>query len=120
MHSYHEGMTALLRSAWNAPGAVPPPPRRVWRDWALLALVVVAAVLEAVFRPDLSQPLAAALLVVATAPTLLWRRTQPVLMLTVAVGATAIETVFLGDSVLVASGFAIFTLYALIRWGNGR
>jgi signal transduction histidine kinase len=128
MRSYHEGVTGLLRSAWNAPGAAPPPPRRVWRDWALLALVVVLAVLETLIRTEftpprtqsLSQPLIAAAFVLAAAPTLLWRRTRPLLMLAIAFGATGLATLLLGDSILFTSGFVIFTLYAAFRWGNGR
>ena len=38
-----------MRSAWEAPSAVPPPPRRVWRDWVLFALVAVLVVVEGVF-----------------------------------------------------------------------
>ena len=128
MPSYHEQVTGLLRTAWNAPGAVPPPPRRVWRDWALLAFVVVLAVLETLVRmhfpepgtPPLTQPLVALALVLATAPTLLWRRTRPLLMLVIVFGVTGVATLLLGDSQLFTSGFAIFTLYALFRWGNGR
>ena len=128
MPSYHEGVTGLLRSAWNAPGAAPPPPRRVWRDWALLAFVVVLAVLETLVRtqfpepgiPMLTQPLLALTFVLASAPTLLWRRTRPLLMLAIAFGATGLATLLLGDAMLFANGFVIFTLYALFRWGNGR
>jgi signal transduction histidine kinase len=118
--SYHEGVTGLLRSAWNAPSAAPPPPRRVWRDWALLAVVLLLAVVEAATRPGLSQPLLAAAIVVVSAPTLLWRRTRPLLMLAIASAATALETVLLGDDLLFASGFAVFTLYAVFRWGDGH
>ncbi len=120
MRSYHEDVTGLLRSAWNAPGAAPPPPRRVWRDWVLVALVVVAAALEATLRTDLTQPLVAAILVIASAPTLLWRRTRPLLMLAITFGTTALASVLLGDSLLYTSGFVLFTLYALFRWGNGH
>lgn len=120
MPSYHEQVTGLLRSAWNAPGAAPPPPRRVWRDWVLVALFVLVAVLEASLRTDLSQPFVAAAFVIASVPTLLWRRTRPLLMLAIAFGATAVATVVLGDSILYTSGFVLLTLYALFRWGNGR
>lgn len=120
MRSYHEGVTGLLRSAWNAPGAAPPPPRRVWRDWALVTLVVLTAVLEATLRTDLIQPLVAAAFVLASAPTLLWRRTRPLLMLVIAFAAMAVAMLLLGASVLYASVFVLVLLYALFRWGNGR
>jgi signal transduction histidine kinase len=92
----------------------------VWRDWVLLALVVLIALLEAVFRRDLSQPFVAALIVIAAASTLLWRRVRPLLMLGIAFGATAVASLLLGESILYTSGFVVFTLYALFRWGNGR
>jgi signal transduction histidine kinase len=110
----------LLRTAWNAPGATPPPPRRVWRDWGLLAVVVALAVLETLIRSDLAHPLVALAIVLAAAPTLLWRRTRPLLMLAIAFGATAVASLLLGDSILYTSGFVIFTLYSLFRWGDGR
>jgi signal transduction histidine kinase len=75
---------------------------------------------EGVFRTDLPSPLAAAIVGIAVAPTLLWRRTRPLLMLAITVGAVAVGTVVLGDSVPYASGVVVFTLYALFRWGNGR
>jgi signal transduction histidine kinase len=121
MPSYHEQVTGLLRSAWNAPGAVPPPPRRVWRDWALVVLVVLVAVLETLLRTDLPQPLVALVFVLATVPTFLWRRTRPLLMLAISYSALAVATLLLSsDGILYASGFGILMLYALFRWGNGR
>ncbi|HUG50099.1 MAG TPA: histidine kinase [Terrimesophilobacter sp.] len=113
-------MISLLRTAWNAPAAAPPPPRRVWRDWLLVALAVVGATLEAALRTDLPNPLVAAIIGVALAPTLLWRRIRPLLMLAISFGLVAVGTIVLGDSVPFTSGVVIFTLYALYRWGNGR
>jgi signal transduction histidine kinase len=100
----------------------------VWRDWVLLAIILVLAVLETLVRtqfpepgtPPLAQPLVALGIVLAAAPTLLWRRTHPLLMLAIAFAATGIAGLTLGDSILFASGFVIFTLYSLFRWGNGR
>ncbi|WP_353987494.1 sensor histidine kinase [Ruicaihuangia caeni] len=113
-------MTGLLRLAWNAPGAAPRPPRRVWRDWAVLLLVVAAAALEAAFRSDLAHPLTAALLALAAAPTLLWRRTRPLLMLVISFSVMASAMLLLDGAVLYTSVFAILNLYALVRWGSGR
>lgn len=120
MRQYHEGVTGLLRSAWNAPGAVPPPPRRVWRDWALVSVVVLVALLEATLRTDLSQPLLAAIIVIGSAPTLLWRRTLPLPMLAIAHGAVAVATLLMGNSILYTSVYVIVPAYALFRWGKGR
>ena len=33
-------MTSPVRALWAAPAASPAPPRRVWRDWALVFVVV--------------------------------------------------------------------------------
>lgn len=120
MRSYHEGVTGLLRSGWNAPGAAPPPPRRVWRDWVLVAVVALVAVLEGVLRTDLAQPMLAMAAVVAVTPTLLWRRTRPLLMLAIAVVAMALAALLLADSILYTSVFVILLPYALFRWGTGR
>ncbi len=51
-------MPRALRSLWEEP-AVPDPPARVWRDWLLVGLVVAAAVLEALLRPDATWRIAA-------------------------------------------------------------
>jgi signal transduction histidine kinase len=85
-----------------------------------VALVVLIALLESTFRTDLAQPLLAAIIVLASAPTLLWRRTRPLLMLAIAFGATAVASLLLSNSILYSSGFVVVTLYALFRWGNGR
>ena len=45
-------LSSAFRSFWAEPPA-PDPPARVWRDWVLLAVIVVAAVLETIFREDL-------------------------------------------------------------------
>ncbi len=118
--SYYEWVTGLLRSAWNAPGAVLPPPRRVWRDWVLVSLVVLIALLEAILRTDLSQPLLAAVIVIASAPTLLWRRTRPLLMLAIAYSAMAVAALLMDNSILYTSVYVILLAYALFRWGKGR
>jgi signal transduction histidine kinase len=120
MHSYHERVTGLLRAAWNAPAAVPAPPRRVWRDWALVGLLAVLTVLEAALRTDLSQPLVAALFVLATVPTLLWRRTRPLLMLLLSSALLMSATLLLGDSVLYTSAVGVVLMYSLFRWADGR
>lgn len=114
---YPDGVTGLLRSAWSAPSAVPPPPRRVWRDWVLLALVAVLAVVEGILRTDLQQPLLSVLVLLAVLPTVLWRRTKPLLMLVVVMVPLGL---LLPDSTLYTSLFVMVNVYALYRWGSGR
>ncbi|QKJ18062.1 sensor histidine kinase [Microbacterium hominis] len=110
-------MTGLWRSAWTAPSAVPSPPRRVWRDWLLLGLITSTAVVEALFRTDLAHPLPAVIALLAVAPTVLWRRTQPLLMLVIVMVPIDL---LLPDSALYASLFVVVMVYALFRWGSGR
>ncbi|GAB3617696.1 histidine kinase [Okibacterium endophyticum] len=113
----------MLRSMWRAPAASPSPPRRVWRDYALLALIPVFAVLEALLRQDVNRMpfLAAVAVVILLVPTLLWRRTMPLTMLVVAVAALGIVSLFAGnDDQPIASAFVMILLYAVARWGSGR
>jgi signal transduction histidine kinase len=101
------------------------PPVRVWRDWALLALVTVSGVLEVVLREDMPLPGLSVVLAVGLAPLLLWRRTHPL-----AAVATAFGVVAVVDIVLIASDappLDVYTMvyflllpYALFRWGSGR
>lgn len=120
MRSYPEVVTGLLRSVWNAPSAVPPPRRRVWRDWVLLGMIVALAVVEGILRTDLGEPVVSVITVLAIAPTVLWRRTRPLLMLVIAVAIATPVQWLLPDSVLNTSAFVLILVYALFRWGSGR
>ena len=89
-------MRELIRSGWNAPrpaGA----PGRGWRDWLLVAVVVAAAVAEGVLRNDLPSPAAVPVLIgIGLAPTLLWRRNHPLLMVAIAFPVCALGEVLVG------------------------
>ncbi|MDD9208171.1 histidine kinase [Georgenia sp. 10Sc9-8] len=112
-------MSADLGSVWRAPAASPPPPTRVWRDYALVAAVAVVVALEALLRPGV--PSSMLVVVAAVAPTLLWRRTKPLAMVVVVMAATASVALVVGDAESpIASAFIIVILYALCRWGSGR
>ncbi|KQZ85862.1 hypothetical protein ASD56_06160 [Microbacterium sp. Root166] len=114
-------MTSPVRQLWGAPAASPEPPRRVWRDWPLVGLVPVLAVLEASLRPDVPWRWLWAGVLVALAPTLLWRRARPFLMFAIAFGAgTVVGIVTGGDSQLFTTAYFLVLLYALFRWGSGR
>ena len=116
------GMTSPLRSLWDAPAAVPPPPRRVWRDWALVAVLPLVALFEAAVRPDdVPWRWLWVGVLIALVPTLLWRRTHPLLMLAIAFGVGSIVTVATGgDPQLVTTAYFLLLVYAVVRWGSGR
>ncbi|HEY8588139.1 MAG TPA: hypothetical protein VIL55_01175, partial [Naasia sp.] len=114
-------MIRRLRRAWDAPAAIPAPPRRVWRDWVLLAAIVVAAVLEGLLRTDLPWRWLYVAALVAVAATVLWRRTRPALMLTIDLVALGTVGLLLGTPMELYSGVLLVVLpYALLRWGGGR
>jgi len=114
-------MTSPLRSAWDAPAADPPPPPRVWRDWVLIAVLPLLAVLEGAVRPDVPWRVLWVAVLVALVPTLLWRRSHPLLMLATAFAATAVVTVLTGgDSQLATTAYLLILIYAVVRWGTGR
>lgn len=112
-----------LRSLWNEPAA-PNPPRRVWRDWLLVGLLVPLAVVEFLFRDDLIWAPVALLLAVGLAPTLLWRRTRPLLVMVIAFGILMVLNVSalvasVGSVGMYSSVYVLLLLYALLRWGSG-
>ncbi|GAA2953979.1 histidine kinase [Microbacterium schleiferi] len=102
---------------WDAPRASPPPPRRVWRDWMLLAVVAASAVAEGILTPDLMNPLLSVAAVLVVAPTVLWRRAHPLWMLVIVLVPVDIV---LPVSNLTSSLFLLVLVYALFRWGSGR
>jgi signal transduction histidine kinase len=106
---------------WDEPRPAQPP-RRVWRDWALVGVLVPAAVLEGVLRADIPwRPLSVAI-TVGLIPTLLWRRTRPLLMVAIAFGVTALASLATGADVPSTNAlvFVLLLAYALFRWGSGR
>lgn len=114
-----------LRSLWAEP-RVPDPPRRVWRDWVLVAVVVPVAVLEGSFRSDLAWRPVSLTLCLGLVGTLLWRRTHPLVMVVLAFGAFAgvdVAAILGGAEGLVGlytNAFVLVLPYALFRWGAGR
>jgi signal transduction histidine kinase len=117
-------LATFVRSVLAEPRA-PDPPVRVWRDWAVVGALLVTAVGETIFRPDVPwRPLATvvALLVI---PVLLWRRTHPLLATAVGWGGALvlhIPTVVsdVVDVGLYSMGGIVLLPYALYRWASGR
>lgn len=110
-----------LRAVWDEPrpaGA----PARVWRDWALVAVLMPAGLVEGIFRPDLPWRVVSTVLAVGLVPTLLWRRTRPLLVVAIGFGATGLAQALMGGHTAVSYtlAFLLILLYALPRWGSGR
>jgi signal transduction histidine kinase len=105
---------------WDEPHPTTVPARR-WYDWALVAALASAALLEGLLRTDLTAPVVSVALGIALTPTLLWRRTRPLLMVAIAMTAcTAAELVIHGDAQLQTLGYVLLLPYSLLRWGSGR
>ncbi len=117
---YDRWVHELLRSVWDEPRPPHPPPRG-WRDWALMAAIVVLAVLEGALRSG-PWPVVPVLVAVGLAPMMLWRRTRPLLMVAIAFGVSALAPLLTGGVLpdLYALGFVLILPYALFRWGSGR
>ncbi len=104
---------------------MPDPPRRVQRDYWLVAAITTGAVVEGILRTDLRWPAVATISVVLAGLTVLWRRTQPLAMATIAFGSVAILDVvarLAADGPLEIYSFAFLLVfpYALFRWASGR
>jgi signal transduction histidine kinase len=114
-----------VRALWAEPG-VPDPPARVWRDWVLVAVLLVAAVVEGLARPGVVWRPAAIAFALVTVLTLLWRRTHPLAMVSVPfVGWIVIGPLNLAAGLdepfgLYTSACVLVLAYALFRWGSGR
>jgi signal transduction histidine kinase len=83
---------------------------------------VLLAMLEGLLRPELPWRVVTVLVVVALVPTLLWRRTRPLLMVTIGFGVSGLVPVLLPGAVVgtYTIGFVLILAYALLRWGSGR
>lgn len=114
-----------VRRLWAAPRA-PHAPARVWRDWVLVLVIVVVALLEVTMREDVVWPAVALVMALGLALTMLWRRTRPLAMVTVTFGSiivVSLASAAAGVQESVGLGTMAFVLvlgYALYRWGSGR
>jgi len=105
---------------WTEPRP-PGAPARVWRDWALVGAVAVAAILEGLLRTDLPNAAGEVILALVLLPTLLWRRTRPLLMLVITFVPTAAAPLLMGyEPEMVTLVYLLILPYAVFRWGSGR
>ena len=121
---YHGGVRDFFRSVWTEPRA-PDPPRRVWRDWVLVAVLVPTAVLEWALRPDLPWRTVWVIACLALIPSLLWRRVAPFPTVAVVFGAIMVVDVARvvsggAPTGLYTMAFVLLLCYSLARWGSGR
>ena len=117
-------MPTWLRSFWSEP-AIAGAPRRVWRDWALVAILLPLCFVEVFVRPDIPLRWPSFAAAIVGVPMFLWRRTHPLRAVAVVFGAAiALDIPWLiggGDAPgLYTMGYVLLLPYSLFRWGSGR
>jgi signal transduction histidine kinase len=120
---YGDAVSSAVRSFLAEPRA-PHAPGPLWRDWVLVAALLVAGLLEAILREDMVWPGVALVAGVGPALGLPWRRTQPLLVTALAFGSIALGDVLtrVGTGEPIEPSAAAYVLllpYALFRWGSG-
>lgn len=113
----------MLAGVWDEPRPACPPVR-VWRDWAVVAVLVTSSFVEMLLREDKAwAPLVVSVSLVVAA-CLLWRRTSPLAAVAVAFGALLafdVARIVAVDATGLQSIAGVLVLpYALLRWGAGR
>ena len=117
-------ITNALRSLWAEPRAAAVP-ERLSRDWVLVVVLMVTALLEGVLRDDVAWRPFVTIVTIGLAPVLLWRRTHPLVCVVVGFGAALV----LGLATLAGAvpglglntmAYVLVLVYTLVRWGAGR
>ena len=113
----------MLTGMWAEPRPARPP-ARVWRDWAVVAVLVTSSFVETLLRDDRAwAPLVVSVSLVVAA-CLPWRRTQPLAAFAVAFGALlafdVVRIVAVDATGLLSVGGVLLLPYSLLRWGAGR
>jgi signal transduction histidine kinase len=116
-------MRSAVRSFLAEP-RVPDAPGPLWRDWVLVAVLLVAGVLEATLRKDLAWPVVALITGAVPAIGLPWRRTRPVLVTALTFGPILLRDTAMqlgaGEPLeLYTAPYVLLLPYALFRWGSG-
>lgn len=123
--SYAGGVAATLLHTLLAEPAVPDPPRRVWRDWVLLAVAVPTVVVEAIVNDNATWRPFSTVVVVGIVTLLLWRRTHPLAVLTTTFAALMIaervsQALYREPFEYYSTAFVLLFIYSLFRWASGR
>jgi signal transduction histidine kinase len=94
----------------------------MWWDWVLVGVLPPVAVLEGILRPEVPWRPISVILAVGLVPTLLWRRTRPLLMVAIAFGACGVAGLLTTGEApgLNTMIYLVFLPYSLFRWGSGR
>ncbi len=113
-------MRGFLRSVWDEPRP-PGQPARGWRDWALVAVLVPAVLIEGFVRHDLPMRWFQVAVAVALVPLLPWRRSRPLLVVAITFVACGLAPLVIGEDLsLNTFAYVLLLGYALFRWGAGR
>src|SRR3954451_23631859 len=101
------------------------PPVRVWREWGLVAAVVLWAGVGTMLREGVAWRPVALTVAVVVALTLLWRRTHPLAAISVAFGTLTVvdaARIFAAEhnGLLWSIAVSLVLPYSLFRWGAGR
>ena len=117
-------ITTALRTLWAEPRAAEAP-ERVLRDWVLVGVLMVTALLEGVFRAEVTWRPFVTIVAVGLAPVLLWRRTHPLVCVVVGFGTgmalgLASQLAGIPGVGLTTMIYILVLVYALVRWGSGR
>ena len=84
-------------------------------------MLPIVAVIEGLARTDVPFVVASVIIVIAIVPTLLWRRTHPLLMFLISFGVTGAFRLVTGEELqLYTQVFLLLLVYAVFRWGSGR
>jgi signal transduction histidine kinase len=106
---------------WGEPRP-PHAPALGWRDWALVGALAVVVLLEGTLRADVPWRVVSVAVTLGLLPTLLWRRSRPLLMVAIAFGVCGVVPLLTGPDVpsLNALVYLLLLTYSLLRWGSGR
>jgi signal transduction histidine kinase len=86
-----------------------------------VAALITTAVVEGVLRQDLRSPVFSTVIVAGLAPTLLWRRSRPLLMVAIGFGVCGLAPFVTGHEPEHNSLVYLLLLpFSLFRWGSGR